>query len=372
MHHVKTVLGIALLGAILTPSNAQPRSSSDTRTTVSNPASRQAVVAPGYSATPIEPSELSVIERLALDYAVRNNDELLFVKAGTSPSPEDEFSDTSQKRKSEQKSRAEALRLAQRILDGSANLPVMVPIRLLRYNPASQCFITDATQPVLNLALIDRELPLPSSAVASSLNVVAIHNWDRLGALRMPPEMAKELVSKLNAERAIPLRLHLRIRPGTISVNKDPLLKTYRASVEAEIQAFSARFTADDDRNMTFASNAVFQRHESTAAEREFLTKVKGKVFVSRKAICAFIDDRKVLLLPINESASLKEKYTRVVDGLASTWFLTDEQLCIINRSGSVQLFEVSISDEALRLNGTSFLLEKRINISGDRVRLQQ
>ena len=85
-------------------------------------------------------------------YLLLNKDEDTFIKAfvpaGEKTRVEDEFSETVAIENSANDNRA-ALVYAHRVLNGEIDLPVTATLRLRRYNPTNQTFLTDATLPNL-------------------------------------------------------------------------------------------------------------------------------------------------------------------------------------------------------------------------------
>jgi hypothetical protein len=308
----------------------------------------------------------------AINYLLCNRDDAPFAKsfipAGQKLASNDEFSERAGAGGARQVSEA-ALAYAHRILNGDGDFPVTVTLKLRRFNPANETFLTDAVEPDLNLSVTVREQgDMPRGAQDAALRALAISNWNFFSGLQIPAPMAKRLAEIVGTRREISLAMNCRLVPNT--TQKERLRETFLCSVGAIVRSFS--ILSVDPKNPIpddIARAIKFTPYGRTAADGEFEAKVLNRTLVSAADTLVFIADGRVLHGDsLDKAHSPEAKVRKAATMTAGNWYVIGGNLFLQAGHYNDQLvaFEFEGRD-TLRLDGVPFQDEKRVQFDGRR-----
>jgi len=293
------------------------------------------------------PGKLTPMEWTALHYvAAGNRDPELWrryavLASGAGAGANDEFSvapsaEAKARLEKIEQQAGDAYTLAQHVLEGQADLRIDATLKLVRYNPANGCFLTDgvvATDHIVKLPGPVAAL-LPPGTKGQWIRSIRLLRWDSVSALRLTPENAKALADRVGPERTVVLEIACRIRPRS---------NNGKGTVDADIQLVRLADASVPKGRQEFAIE--FSQYSRTETDATFGVALAGRTFVGPEVTLGFGNDFLVRIAPpasaFRQANTLKQA---LIEARQRQWYIVGGNLIAIQpQDGMISSYPIGI-----------------------------
>lgn len=307
------------------------------------------------------PEKLTPMEWTALHYvAAGNRDPELWrryavLASGAGAGANDEFSvapsvEAKARLEKIEQQAGNAYTLAQHVLEGQADLRIDATLKLVRYNPANGCFLTDGVVVTDHIVKLRGPVAvlLPPGTTGQWIRSVRLLRWDSVSALRLTPEHAKALADRVGRERTVVLEIGCRIRPQS---------NNGKGTVDADIRSVRLADACVPKGRQEFAIE--FAKYSRTETDATFGMALAGRTFVGPEVTLGFGNDFSVRIAPpasaYRQANTLKQA---LLEARQQQWYIVGCNLIAIQpQNGMTSCYPIGIgpAGTGLIVNGAVY-----------------